>query len=109
MARKLTVGVVLRHPDGGSPVFLPAGSELPGWAAGMVGEHALETAPAPAPRANPDPVPARAAAQPPPKAGPGSGRTRWAEYADAHSVQVLVDDTRDDIIAAVAAAGVPTE
>lgn len=45
---------------------------------------------------------------PPPKGGAGSGRDAWAEYATAHRVP-LTDGARDDIIAALDAAGVPTE
>lgn len=45
----------------------------------------------------------------PPRAGKGSSREAWAEYAAAVKVDVDDDATRDDIIAAVEAAGVPTE
>ena len=38
---KLTTNVVLSHPNG-SVEFLPEGSTLPGWAAGLVGDHALD-------------------------------------------------------------------
>ena len=41
MAR-LTETVIVRHPDTDEPVALAAGSGLPEWAAGLVGEHALE-------------------------------------------------------------------
>lgn len=37
----LTDSVVLRHPDGGEPVALLAGSVLPEWADGLVGGHVL--------------------------------------------------------------------
>lgn len=43
----------------------------------------------------------------PPKGGPGSGRDAWEAYAKANGVVVGEDDNRDDIVAAVAAAGVP--
>ena len=49
------------------------------------------------------------AAAPPPKTGAGSGRTAWADYAAAHQVTVADDASRDDIVSAVAAAGVRTE
>lgn len=39
---KLTEGVVIRHPESSQPVFLPAGSDLPDWAVGLVGGHVLD-------------------------------------------------------------------
>lgn len=50
MAR-LTAGVVLRNPETGQPEFLAEGSDLPRWAAGLVGDHALEQPKAPAKKA----------------------------------------------------------
>ena len=46
---------------------------------------------------------------PPPKGGPGSGRDAWAAYAGQHDVDVPADATREDIVAALEAADVPTE
>lgn len=46
---------------------------------------------------------------PPPKGGAGSGVAKWREYADATGVQVDDEASRDDVIAALDAAGVPTE
>lgn len=46
---------------------------------------------------------------PPPKSGAGSGRDAWAEYATARGVAVPDGAGRDDIVAALDAAGVPTE
>lgn len=45
----------------------------------------------------------------PPKGGAGSGKDAWAAYAAKHDVKVADDATRDDIVAALDAAGVPTE
>jgi hypothetical protein len=45
----------------------------------------------------------------PPRAGKGSSRDAWALFATNHGVQVEDDDTRDDIIAALADAGVIDE
>jgi hypothetical protein len=46
----------------------------------------------------------------PPRGGAGSGRDAWAAYATAHGVEVTEDmASRDDIIAALDKAGVPTE
>jgi hypothetical protein len=46
---------------------------------------------------------------PPPRGGAGSGRDAWSAYAAASGVEVDEDATRDDIVAALDAAGVPTE
>jgi len=51
----------------------------------------------------------------PPKGGAGSSRDAWIDYAKAaleragKAVEIDDDDTRDDIIAALAEAGIPTE
>jgi hypothetical protein len=45
----------------------------------------------------------------PNRGGPGSGRDAWAAYAAAHSVEVAEGMSRDDIIAALDAAGISTE
>ena len=108
MARKLTENVILRHPDRGDPVFLPAGSEVPEWATDLVGDHVLESGSGAESRsdaADGEPL----VGSPPPQAGPGSGRSAWFNYADTHDVRVRDDTTRDDIIAACARAGVRTE
>lgn len=47
--------------------------------------------------------------EPPPQGGPGSSRSAWLDYAAALSVDVAEDASREDIIAACEAAGVPTE
>lgn len=44
----------------------------------------------------------------PPRGGAGSGREAWADYASG-KVPVTDDMTRDDIIAALEEASVPTE
>jgi hypothetical protein len=45
----------------------------------------------------------------PPRSGKGSSKESWAAFAAAHGVQVEDEDTRDDIIAALAEAGVIDE
>lgn len=45
----------------------------------------------------------------PPKGGAGSGKEAWADYAAERGVEVDEDATRDEIVAALDAAGVPTE
>lgn len=102
MAKQLAVGVVLRHPDTGAPVFLPAGSDAPGWASGLLGDHVFAGGPR-------DAQPGVEVADPPSKAGAGSSRARWADYATAAGVTATEDMSRDDIIDACTAAGVRTE
>jgi len=53
--------------------------------------------------------PATDVAPVPPKGGPGSAKDAWAAYAASKGVEVGADTTREDIIAALEAAGVPTE
>lgn len=45
----------------------------------------------------------------PPQSGPGSGKDVWAAYADSKGVEYDDDATRDEIIAACKAAGVPVD
>lgn len=45
----------------------------------------------------------------PPKAGPGSSAEAWRTYAAGVGVEVEADASRDDVIAALKAAGKPTE
>lgn len=45
----------------------------------------------------------------PAKDGPGSGKARWADYADSLGVEVPDGAGRDVIIQAIAEAGHPTE
>lgn len=45
----------------------------------------------------------------PPRAGRGSGRDAWVLFAAAHGVEVGDEDTREDVIAALASAGVIAE
>lgn len=53
-------------------------------------------------------APAPAQLEAPPRGGAGSGVEAWAAYAAAAAVPVDADATREDIIAALDAAGVPT-
>ncbi|MGI5144798.1 hypothetical protein ACQEVC_45525 [Plantactinospora sp. CA-294935] len=46
---------------------------------------------------------------PPPKGGAGSGAPEWRAYAARKGVEVPDDASRDDVIAALSAANVPTE
>ena len=38
---KLTDNTIVTHPDTGAPQVLQKGSDLPGWAAALVGDHLL--------------------------------------------------------------------
>lgn len=46
---------------------------------------------------------------PPPRSGPGSARSVWVAYAEVNGVKFGPDDTRDEIVDAVAKAGVAVE
>ncbi|GIF14792.1 hypothetical protein [Actinoplanes teichomyceticus] len=111
MARKLRTFVTVHERDdkgeltGQSGTFGPA-DKLPDWAAKAItnpdvwdGEESDEPArpSAPAPGA----VPARS--------GPGSGVEKWREYATSQGVDVPEGASRDDMIAALDAAGKPTK
>lgn len=108
MVPTLTAGVALRHPGTGAVVFLPTGSELPEWAAVQVGSHVLVEGPD-APRPGKTSVRKRPAGVPPPKVGAGSGRVRWAGYAADNGVEVDEAWSRDEVVAACEAAGLPTQ
>lgn len=78
--------------------FLPEGSELPHWAAGLVGDHALDGT------AEQD-----SNLEPPRRSGPGSSAAAWRAYADQQDVDVAEDADQDDVIAAQEAADVPVD
>jgi hypothetical protein len=48
-------------------------------------------------------------AKAPARSGPGSGADKWRAYAAAQGVEVDLDASRDDVIAALHEAGKPTE
>lgn len=111
MSRKLTAGVIVRHPGRGSLVFLPSGSELPEWATRLVGDHALtpdEATQAIAEETDPEGPASTTDAGPPPRSGTGSGRAAWAAYATSAGVEIADKASRDDIIATCAQAGIAT-
>lgn len=122
MVQKLTAGVLVRD-SGGTLRFLKAGSELPQWAQGRVGDHVLSgtagtAKPAPAEvdvtvrdidGSVRDATVEVTAAEPPPRSGRGSGRDAWSDYATAQGVEVTEDMERNEIIAACQASGVPVD
>lgn len=97
MAGKLLANVALRHPQSGEVVILVEGDSPPQWAVKELGGHVYEGAPA------------ADSSEVPPKGGAGSGKEAWAAYAASNDVEVDADATRDDIVAALDKAGVPTE
>lgn len=92
------------HDNEGELVSLLPGDEVPGWAVGRIGKHALATDDASDDGADDD-----AHDAPPPKAGKGSGEDKWRAYAEHHGVDVSGAEGRDDVIAALESAGVPVE
>lgn len=85
------------------PLVLAPGDEVPAWAVKHIrNPKAWEGGEVP-------PVPAGQGAAPPPHSGPGSGRSAWAAWAADHQVPVTDAMSRDQIIEACEAAGVPTE
>lgn len=97
----LNATTIVVDPATRAGVVLAAGGPVPSWATDQVGDHLLQVSSEVSDEVSPE--------GPPPKAGKGSSREAWAEYADANDVGYGPDDGRDDIIAAVEAAGVPTE
>lgn len=97
MGRRLAHTVYLDGPDGEPVSFGPDSTDIPKWAADLIGEHAYETDDA----SDDGGIP--------PKSGRGSGDKAWAAYAAANDVEVAAGAAKADIIAALDAAGVPTE
>lgn len=128
--------VHLLNPDTGQSEAFGPSSVLPAWAIAMItNPKAWAVPPEPAPAATKTPAakpvastpesstpdssgtgngngagtPAGDKPKPPPKSGAGSGRDAWAEYATGLGADVDPKATREQIIAAVAEAGHPTE
>lgn len=116
----LTANTLVRHPETGEVVLLAAGGTVPEWAGWLVGEHLLDgqsggldmaSAKADTGANSVDPDDAKPAGDdgPPPKGGVGSDAEAWRAYAASRGVEVPADAKRPAIIAALEAAGVPTE
>jgi hypothetical protein len=102
MAKTLGQYAVHVYDDGGVlHSFLP-GQEVPDWAAKNMGPHCFATS---------DEVDDAGDVHdgPPPQHGRGSGEDKWRAYAENHGVDVSAAEGRDDVIAALEAAGVPVE
>ena len=104
--------------EGDNHVFGP-GDALPEWALARIGAHCFDGGEHPRPELA-EPVahdapkgtqePGKAAdSEIPRKAGPGSGHDAWKAYAFAKGVELPEGSKRDEIIAALEAAGIPTE
>lgn len=117
----LIAHVHVRDPEGGPRVLAP-GDKVPDWALEQITnpkawEGGRVPAARPAPEAKPNSQqpdgttpPAPAAVKPPPRGGAGSGRDPWAAYARAAGHDSIAElATRDEILAALQAAGVPVE
>ena len=98
MAR-LTDRTLLVDPDGQRRV-LEAGVEIPAWAEDLVGEHLRDDTPGATPAVEP------AVLEEPPRSGKGSGRDAWADFAAANGIDVADDANREDIVSALAEAGI---
>ncbi len=124
MAKKIgEFAVYVQDGEGAIHGFLP-GQVVPGWAAKQMGDHCFASdedsaddpaedapdAPAVDPGDAEDPAdPDEEPAGPPPRHGAGSGEPAWRKYAEDNGVNVDGISKRDDIITAVADAGVPVE
>lgn len=100
---RLNATVYVQH-EGDIVGFGPNSEDVPESVARLIGGHAWEGG------ENPygDPAAAHDASDgPPPKAGKGSGVQAWQDYAKANGVTVDEDASRDAIIEACTAAGVP--
>ena len=95
--------VHVQDPDGRMVVFGPE-DHVPGWARAQMDDGCFLDG-APAVEVKP---PAHADA-PPPQSGRGSSAAAWAAWAQVNGVDVADGASRDDIIAACAAAGVPVD
>lgn len=94
MGRHFASFVHVMGDDGQYHIFGPD-DDIPKWAADAVGDHVWA-----------DDESDQDGGGEPPRSGPGSGKTAWAAFAADHDVEVSDDDSRDDIVAKLADAGV---
>lgn len=106
MARKLAAYVHVVDSDARRSVAFGPDDDVPSWAAKQITNP---KAWAGSDTETPEPTADATAGEPPPKAGRGSNREAWVAYAQASGVQVDDDASRDDVVAALDAAGVRTE
>lgn len=98
--RTLAITVHVHDPETGRTVVLNRGSQVDVKTAALIGNPDVW---------EDDGVEEFEGSGEPPRAGAGSGREVWAKYAQDHGVHVDDEDKRDDIIQALAEAGVIDE
>lgn len=116
---KLRACVHVRDSSGKEYMFLPE-NEVPDWAAKLITNPKAWADYEPPTKSTPAPVVAPVvsetakvmpddtfeASDAPPRGGPGSGRSVWQEFAEAHEVEIPNSASKADIIAACEAAGI---
>lgn len=116
MSKQLATAVHLTDEAGVVHSFLP-GTNPPKWARDLILNPKAWSDSDDGPTLN-DAEPTAAAEEPtdesetsaiPPKSGKGSGVKAWRAYADTVGFETDDDITRDEIIAALEADGIPTE
>lgn len=100
-SKQVNANVLVFDPITGERHLIEAGEVPPADLRGELGDHLFVKADTDAdtPRETPED-------EAPPRSGRGSGRDEWAAYAAQHDVTVEDDMSRDDIVAALEAAGV---
>lgn len=102
MGRRLRVSTIVPVSGGDGFKIYGPGDDVPDEHAAMIGDHAWEDGDAAEDGGEGGGAPAI-----PPRGGPGSGQDAWLAYAQSLGVDVADDTSRDDIVAAVEAAGHP--
>lgn len=100
------VSFVYVNTDRGVAAAFGPDDDVPRWAAEQMGAHCFEGGEHPLAGTEES---GESADGPPPKAGRGSSTEAWVAYAEGNGVAVDDGLSRDEIIAAVERAGVPTE
>ncbi|MFE0039436.1 hypothetical protein [Streptomyces sp. NPDC059015] len=102
MTRRVTGHVYVTSKDGTRQSWLTPGDEVPSWA--RVDDRLIEGA---GDKQAPSTAGSSTAGEvtEPPRAGKGSGLEAWQRYADSRGIGYDSGMSRDDIIAAVDAAG----
>jgi hypothetical protein len=98
MGRQLKSFVHVFGDDGQYAVFGP-GDDVPDWAVEKMGDHVW------ADSEEDTAAGSSGEGEEPPRSGKGSGKDAWTEFAATKDVTVEDDETRDDIIAKLAALG----
>lgn len=99
MGRRLSSTVHVFDPEQGDYVVYGPNDDVPANHAKLIGDHAWAS------DSDADDAGSGGSDSAPPRAGRGSGRDAWAAFADG-KVDVDDDDSRDDIVGKLEAAGV---